>query len=59
MRVIKEADQRKNEILDVAETLFTLKGFDKTSTNEILEAVGIAVEHCITILNQKRTSWML
>ncbi len=42
MRVIKEADQRKNEILDAAETLFTLKGFDKTSTNEILEAVGIA-----------------
>lgn len=42
MRVIKDADQRKNEILDAAETLFTLKGFDKTSTNEILEAVGIA-----------------
>ncbi|MTK10129.1 MAG: TetR/AcrR family transcriptional regulator [Hungatella sp.] len=42
MRIIKDADQRKNEILDAAETLFTLKGFDKTSTNEILEAVGIA-----------------
>lgn len=42
MRVIKDADQRKNEILDAAETLFTLKGFDRTSTNEILEAVGIA-----------------
>ena len=42
MRVIKDADERKNEILDAAETLFTLKGFDKTSTNEILEAVGIA-----------------
>lgn len=42
MRLIKDADQRKNEILDAAETLFTLKGFDKTSTNEILEAVGIA-----------------
>ena len=42
MRIIKDADERKNEILDAAETLFTLKGFDKTSTNEILEAVGIA-----------------
>ena len=42
MRVIKDADQRKNEILDAAETLFTQKGFDRTSTNEILEAVGIA-----------------
>lgn len=42
MRVTKEADERKNEILDVAETLFELKGFDGTSTNDILEKVGIA-----------------
>ncbi|MDW2798010.1 TetR/AcrR family transcriptional regulator [Clostridium boliviensis] len=42
MRIIKDADQRKNEILDAAEQLFTQKGFDGTSTNEILEAVGIA-----------------
>lgn len=42
MRVVKEANERKNEILDAAEALFAEKGFDHTSTNEILEAVGIA-----------------
>lgn len=42
MRIIKEAEDRKNEILDVAEKLFANKGFDGTSTNEILEAAGIA-----------------
>lgn len=42
MRVVKEAEERRNEILDVAERLFTAKGFDNTSTNEILEEVRIA-----------------
>lgn len=42
MRIVKEATERKNEILDAAAILFTNKGFDNTSTNDILEAVGIA-----------------
>ena len=42
MRIIKEAEVRKNEILDVAEELFAVKGFDGTSTNDILEKAGIA-----------------
>lgn len=42
MRVVKEASIRKNEILDAAEQLFVTKGFDKTSTGDILERVGIA-----------------
>lgn len=42
MRTIKEPEVRKNEILDVAEKLFAVKGFDGTSTNEILEKAGIA-----------------
>lgn len=42
MRVVKEAVERKNEILDAAERLFAIKGFDGTSTGEILDAVGIA-----------------
>ena len=36
MRVVKEAEERRNEILDVA------KGFDNTSTNDILNEIGIA-----------------
>lgn len=42
MRVVKEAEVRKNEILDAAERLFGTKGFDGTSTHDILNAVGIA-----------------
>lgn len=42
MRIVKEANVRKNEILDVAERLFGTKGFDRTSTNDILNEIGIA-----------------
>lgn len=42
MRIVKEAEERKNEILDVAERLFSVKGFDDTSTGDILAEVGIA-----------------
>lgn len=33
---------RRNEILDAAETLFTTKGYTKTTINDILTMVGIA-----------------
>ncbi|MBP1560923.1 MAG: TetR/AcrR family transcriptional regulator [Oscillospiraceae bacterium] len=42
MRVVKDAEERRNEILDVAERLFGSKGFDSTSTNDILNEIGIA-----------------
>ncbi|USB33512.1 TetR/AcrR family transcriptional regulator [Paenibacillus sp. YPG26] len=42
MRVKKEAEERRNEILDAADELFGKKGFDSTSTNDLLEKVGIA-----------------
>ncbi|WP_054768041.1 TetR/AcrR family transcriptional regulator [Lysinibacillus parviboronicapiens] len=38
----KEAEERRNEILDAADELFSQRGFDGTSTKEILEKVGIA-----------------
>ncbi len=41
MRVVKEAEERRNEILDAADELFGAKGFDGTSTNDILKKVGI------------------
>ena len=42
MRVVKGAEERRNEILDAADELFTQKGFDGASTNDILKKVGIA-----------------
>ncbi|WP_020618352.1 TetR/AcrR family transcriptional regulator [Paenibacillus daejeonensis] len=42
MRTIKAPEQRKHEILDTAEMLFTSKGYAKTTIMDILNAVGIA-----------------
>ena len=42
MRVVKEHDERKQEIIDTAEMLFTEKGYDQCSVNDILNAIGIA-----------------
>ena len=42
MRIVKEAAERRNEILDVAERLFCTRGYDQTSTNDILAEIGIA-----------------
>lgn len=42
MRIIKQADERKNEILNAANELFVQKGYDGTSVSDILEKVGIA-----------------
>ena len=42
MRISKEYDERKNEILDTAERLFHTKGYEKTTINDILKEVNIA-----------------
>ena len=42
MRIVKSAEKRKSEILDVAEQLFAEKGFDNASTNDIINRIGIA-----------------
>jgi len=42
MRVTKKHEDRKNEILDVAERLFYSKGFENCTVNDILKEVGIA-----------------
>lgn len=42
MRVVKEHDERKNEIIDTATRLFGEKGYEKCSVNDILNTIGIA-----------------
>lgn len=42
VRVSKPAAQRKDEILDAAQTLFVTKGYQATTIEDILKAVGIA-----------------
>lgn len=42
MRIIKDAEVRKNEILDAAQELFNMNGFDGTTISAIIEKAGIA-----------------
>ena len=42
MKLAKKSDERRNQILDVAQELFLSKGFHKTTINDILKIVDIA-----------------
>lgn len=42
MAVSKSAEERKEEILDAAQKLFGIKGYDATSVTDIMKEVGIA-----------------
>ncbi|WP_414044109.1 TetR/AcrR family transcriptional regulator [Macrococcus animalis] len=42
MRIVKEHDVRKLEIIEAAETLFLTKGYDSSTVNSIIDSVGIA-----------------
>lgn len=42
MRIVKEHEERKNEIIKAAAVLFSEKGYEACSVNDILNAVGIA-----------------
>ena len=42
MKVVKEGEVRKKELLLAARELFISKGYDQTSVNDILNVVGIA-----------------
>ncbi|NLG05355.1 MAG: TetR/AcrR family transcriptional regulator [Clostridia bacterium] len=42
MRIVKEYDERRNEIIDTAKKLFITKGYNKSSVNDILNEIGIA-----------------
>jgi AcrR family transcriptional regulator len=41
-RIVKAHDERRSEILDVAQELFYAKGYEKTSIRDIIDGVGIA-----------------
>jgi AcrR family transcriptional regulator len=41
-RIVKEADVRRNEILDAAQHFFYTRGYEQTSVQDIIDQVGIA-----------------
>lgn len=42
MRIVKEHEERRNEILDTAQRLFSKMGYEKCTVNDILKEIGIA-----------------
>lgn len=42
MRISKDPEERRTEILDAAEKLFAEKGYAKTTVNDIISSIGIA-----------------
>ncbi|PIE81006.1 MAG: hypothetical protein CSA11_05985 [Chloroflexi bacterium] len=42
VRIVKDADVRRNEILDTAQILFYTKGYDKTAVSDIINEIGIS-----------------
>lgn len=42
VRVVKKAEERRTEILDAAQGLFLSRGYDATTVNDLLNAVGIS-----------------
>lgn len=42
VRIVKEADERRQELITYAQQLFFTKGYERTSVNDIVRAVGIA-----------------
>lgn len=46
MRIVKESDERKKEILDASIRVFSRKGYDKTSISDIAKEIGISQGLC-------------
>lgn len=42
MRIVKDAEERRNEILDTAEELFMVHGYEQSSVQGIIDKIGIA-----------------
>jgi AcrR family transcriptional regulator len=41
-RIVKKPDQRRNELLDCAQTLFLARGYDNTTINDVIAKAGVS-----------------
>ncbi len=41
-RIVKAPDERRTEFIETAQALFYTKGYERTSVNDIIEAVGVS-----------------
>lgn len=51
----KDPEERRNQFIEEATKLFIQNGYDKTTVESIIQNVGVAKVHFITILNLKKT----
>ena len=51
-RIVKSHDDRRNELLDVADHLFSTKGFSATTINDIINEIGIDTIHPASLLRK-------
>ena len=56
---MKKGDLRRQAILDTAEALFFQRGYEETSVQDILDAMGLSKGGFITTLNRKWPYWRL
>lgn len=42
VRVVKDPEERKSELMDAAEELFSVQGFEETAVSDIVKRVGVA-----------------
>ena len=54
MRITKEPEVRRQEILDTALRLFGEQGYEKTSITDIARAIGVAQAYAIVTFHQKK-----
>ena len=55
MRITKEPEERKQEILDAAMWLFQEKGYEKTSISDIAKEIGVAQGLCYRYFPSKES----
>lgn len=55
MRITKEPEERKQEILDAAMWLFQEKGYEKTSISDIAKEIGVAQGLCYRYFSSKES----
>lgn len=53
MRITKDPEERKQEILDTAMEIFSEKGYDKTSISDIAQKMGVAQGLCYRYFKSK------
>jgi AcrR family transcriptional regulator len=48
-RIVKDPEERRMELIDTAESLFSQKGYDDTAVSDIVKKINVGREHSILL----------